>query len=235
MTTPQHPWASKLLGFDFVVEYKTSSLNIVCNALSRRGEHSGEVVALSMLTFAVFDEIRLEINGDAALSQLQDAIRGRAKPYQWSIVDGLILLKGRIFISSSFGLLPAILGMVKGARHKGILKTLHRVRVDFHVPNDHVVIQDFVWAYQHNKSENLQLEGLLQPQDFPSTIWSDVAMDFIAALPRVNGKSVILIVIDRISKATHFITLAHPYTAVSMARVFFVDMLHLHSILASIV
>ena len=42
-TIPQHQWASKLLGFDFVVEYKPGSLNAVADALSRREEHSGEL------------------------------------------------------------------------------------------------------------------------------------------------------------------------------------------------
>jgi hypothetical protein len=35
-TIPQHQWASKLLGFDFRVEYKPGSTNIVADALSRR-------------------------------------------------------------------------------------------------------------------------------------------------------------------------------------------------------
>ena len=63
----------------------------------------------------------------------------------------------------------------------------------------------------------------------------DVAMDFIEALPKVNGKSVILTVVDRFSKAAHFIALVHPYTAVSVARVFFLEVVRLHGILASIV
>jgi hypothetical protein len=36
-------------------------------------------------------------------------------------------------------------------------------------------------------------------------------MDFIEALPKVGGKSVILTVVDRLSKYAHFVALAHPY------------------------
>jgi len=88
MTIPQHHWASKLLGFDFIVEYKPRTLNVVADARSRRDEHSGKVLAISMPTFALYDEIRQEIVGDTVLSQLQDAVRGGAKPPngQWRMV-----------------------------------------------------------------------------------------------------------------------------------------------------
>ena len=60
-------------------------------------------------------------------------------------------------------------------------------------------------------------------------------MDFIEALPKVNGKSVIMTVVDRFSKAAHFIALSHPYTAVSVARAFFAEVVQLHGIPATIV
>ena len=55
-------------------------------------------------------------------------------------------------------------------------------------------------------------------------------MDFIEGLPKVNGKSVILKVVDRFSKYAHFIALGHPYTAASIARAFFDSIVHLHGV-----
>jgi len=60
-------------------------------------------------------------------------------------------------------------------------------------------------------------------------------MDFVEALPKVGGKSVILTVVDRFSKYAHFIPLGHPYTAESVTRVFFAEVVRLHGIPASIV
>jgi hypothetical protein len=60
-------------------------------------------------------------------------------------------------------------------------------------------------------------------------------MDFIEGLPKVNGKSVILTVVDRFSKYTHFIALSHPYTAASVARAFFDGVVRLHGFPPSIV
>jgi hypothetical protein len=145
-TIPQHQWVKKLLGFDFVVEYKPGVQNIVADALSQRDERLEEVMALSAPQFALFDEVRQEINSDVALSSLRDAIRGGAKPGVWSVVDGLILYKGRVYISQDSSLTPAILELVHGAGHEGVHKALHRLRADFHFPNDKVVVQDFVRA-----------------------------------------------------------------------------------------
>jgi hypothetical protein len=57
-TIPQHHWVSKLLGFDFMVEYKSGALNITADALSRRDEQPGEAMALSAPQFTLFDDVR---------------------------------------------------------------------------------------------------------------------------------------------------------------------------------
>jgi len=64
---------------------------------------------------------------------------------------------------------------------------------------------------------------------------NNISLDFIEALPKVNGKSVILTVVDRFSKYAHFIPLGHPYTATSVAKAFFSEIVRLHGFPASIV
>jgi hypothetical protein len=157
-TIPQHQWVSKLLGFDFVVEYKPGTLNVVADALSRRDEMTEELLALSAPQFLLFDDIWQEINGDTALSQLQDTIRGGAKSEQWSVVDGLILFKGHVYVAASSSSRRAILELVHGAGHEGVHKTLHRLHAYFHFPNDRRVVQDFVRSCtvcQRNKMEHV--------------------------------------------------------------------------------
>lgn len=60
-------------------------------------------------------------------------------------------------------------------------------------------------------------------------------MDFVEALPKVNGKTAILTVVDKLSKTAHFIPLGHPYTATSVARTLFAEVVRLHGIPSSIV
>jgi hypothetical protein len=64
---------------------------------------------------------------------------------------------------------------------------------------------------------------------------ADISINFIEALPKVHGKSAILIVVDRFSKYAHFIPLGYPYIASSVACAFFMDIVRLHGFPESIV
>ncbi len=58
-----------------------------------------------------------------------------------------------------------------------------------------------------SKSSNRPPAGLLQPLLVPSRPWSHISLDFVSGLPPSQGNTVVLTVVDRFSKATHFIPL----------------------------
>ena len=60
-------------------------------------------------------------------------------------------------------------------------------------------------------------------------------MDFIDGLPKYGGKTVNLVVVDRLSKYSHFFALSHPYTASLVAQIFMDQIFRLHGIPSSIV
>lgn len=60
-------------------------------------------------------------------------------------------------------------------------------------------------------------------------------MDFIEALPTSEGKEVILVVVDRLSKYAHFLALPHPYSATSVAKLFMEQVYKLHGMPTDIV
>jgi hypothetical protein len=162
---------------------------------------------------------------------LKDELAAGLRGAPWAIVDGLLTYDGRIFVPSASPLLQEILVAVHGDGHEGIQRTLHRLRSDFHFPDMRHVVQEFVQVCsicQRNKSEHLLPAGLLLPLPVPMDVWSDISLDFIEALPRMRGKSVILTVVDRFSKYTHFIPLAHPYSTETVAQAFFSDIVRLH-------
>lgn len=70
--------------------------------------------------------------------------------------------------------------------------------------------------------------GLLQPIPSPSGIWEDLSLDFISGLPFYQGYSVILVVVDRFSKGTHFGLLPAHYTTHKVATLFLEIICKLH-------
>jgi hypothetical protein len=237
-TIPQHHWVGKLLGFDFVVEYKPGAQNVVADALSHHDTPDGGVLAISVPRFDYIDRLRQEQATHPASVALKDEFTAGSRGAPWAIIDGLLTYDGHLFVPPVSPLLQEIVMAVHGDGHEGVQRTLHRLRRDFHFPDMCRVVQEFIRACstcQRNKSEHLLPAGLLLPLPVPTSVWTDISLDFIEALPRVRGKSVILTVVDRFRKYAHFIPLAHPYSAKTVAQAFFSDIVHLHGMPQSIV
>lgn len=99
-------------------------------------------------------------------------------------------------------------------------------------------MQQFIQACtvcQLNKTENVKSPGLIQPLEIPTRVWEDISMDFIEALPLAHGKSVIMVVVDRLSKYARFMALSHPYSAASVGQLFLTNVYKLHGMPKSIV
>jgi hypothetical protein len=142
-----------------------------------------------------------------------------------------------VFIPLGSPLLQQVLANMHDAGHEGAEKTLHHFCVDFHMPNMCGTVREFVHASvtcQRNKTELLHPARLLQLLEVATTIWVDVTLDFIKGFPCINGKWVVLTVVDMFSKATHFLPLGHPYMATTMVHTFFNNVVKLHGVSSSV-
>nr|CAH66032.1 H0515C11.8 [Oryza sativa] len=175
-TIPQHRWREELL--------------------------SPAVAVITGPSFTAFDDLRREIDASTELTTLRTKILDGDATAGWSVCDGLILRDGRVFVPAASPVLPSLLEAAH-AGHEGVERTLHRLRADFAVLHAKRAIQDIIRACavcQRNKVEHLHPAGLLQPLPILVHVWEDISMDFVEGLPRVHGKSVILTVVDRLSK-----------------------------------
>jgi hypothetical protein len=83
--------------------------------------------------------------------------------------------------------------------------------------------------------ENIHPARLLQPLPIPEKVCTKMSTDFIKGLPTSQGKDVVIVVVDRLSKYAHFIPLSHPYQASSVAHLFLDHIFKLHGLPKSIV
>lgn len=60
-------------------------------------------------------------------------------------------------------------------------------------------------------------------------------MDFIEGLPSSQGHSVIMVIVDCLTKYAHFIPLQYPYTELIVAKAFMNNIVKLHGIPRTIV
>lgn len=115
--------------------------------------------------------------------------------------------------------------------HSGQLGTLERLGQLFYWPlMKQMVIQHVseCEVCQRNKDENVAYPGLLQPLPIPDQAWRHISMDFIEGLPKSQGKDVIFVVVDKLTKSAHFMALALPFTALEVANKFWKRVHTLH-------
>jgi hypothetical protein len=132
-TIPQHQWASKLIGFDFMVEFYPGANNVVVDALSHHDtKEERTLLALSTPLFLIFDDIHQEINSNLDMCALNKEVAEGAKGDQWRVADDLIIVGRHVFIPSGSPSLKPLLASAHSAGHEGTEKKLHRFRADFH-------------------------------------------------------------------------------------------------------
>jgi hypothetical protein len=123
-------------------------------------------------------------------------------------------------------------------RHSRFTKTYDMVKRSFFWDGMKHDIRNFVTecdVCQHNKGETVKSPGTLQPLLIPPAILKDISMDFITGLPKSRNKSVIMAVVDLLSKYAHYYALQHPFTTSTVAQIFMDQVFKLHGMPRSIV
>ncbi|GJY33020.1 retrotransposon-related protein [Tanacetum coccineum] len=228
-------WLLKLMGFDYEILYKKGSENCAADALSRVPTISQ--LMQMVLTTATTDLLPKIVNSwkndtvlQAIITRLQKG--ENVKHYTWN--HDQLRRKGKLVIGNDTMLRQALLvhfhnDSVGG--HSGNTTTVNRHSGMCYWKKMRHDVKTFVASCtvcQRSKYDLAAYLGLLQPLPVPNLIWKEISMDFIEGLPMSNGKSVILVVVDRLSKYNHFIAPSHPFTAVQVANAFMDHVYKLH-------
>ena len=118
--------------------------------------------------------------------------------------------------------------------HRGFKKTLQYVRRHFYWPGMDKELHEYIKICpkcQEAKSIDQNKLGKLRPFPPPQKKWEQISMDFIFDLPRANTKkSAILVVVDKLSKHTHFIPIESKHTAKDTAKGFYNEIYKHHGL-----
>ena len=178
---------------------------------------------------------------DPEYSSILLALRnGESNPF-YRESHGLLYWKDRSVVLANSPLIATIMKEFHDSPvggHAGYLRTYQRLIMQFFWHGMQHHSKNYVWqcqVFQQAKISHSLLAGPLHPLPIPQNIWEDVAMDFITGLPPVHGYTVILVVIDKLSKYAHLIPLKTHFTSASVVEQFIQHVVKLHGIPKTIV
>ena len=242
ISTPfQQFWLSKLMGFDYEIQYKSGTENMAADALSRVQGAEVLLMAISMVSSDLKEKIKASYElDDKLLAIIQKLASGQLVPH-YSVQADLLRRESKIVIGPDQSLRTSLIQWhhnTPEGGHSGRDLTVKRLRASFYwkglAKHTRQYIRECV-VCQASKYEPTASPGLLQPLPIPEEVWVDISMDFITGLPKSNGKEVIFVVVDRLSKAAHFMALSHPFSALQVAQVYLDHVFKLHGWPRSIV
>jgi transposase InsO family protein len=233
------PWQqkvfSKLLGLSYRVIYRKGADNRVADALSRYP--AGTCVAISSVQPQWLDAVVSSYAGDPHSESIISKLLANAQSVpHFSFRDGILRYKSRIWVGPDTALhtklIEALHTTVVGG-HSGIPVTIRRLKQYFAWKGLNLSVQQFVSSCavcQQAKPDRSKLPGLLQPLSVPDRAWQVISLDFIEGLPLSGNVNCILVVVDTFSKYAHFLGLRHPFTTLSVAKVFLSQVYKLHGL-----
>jgi hypothetical protein len=125
------------------------------------------------------------------------------------------------------------------AGHPGYQKTVAAVKSHYFWPGMKKEIAEYIarcMECQKVKAKHRHPAGLLQPLPILEWKWDVVTMDFITRLPRTSKHhDSIMVVVDKLTKAAHFIPLKTTHRAADVADIFLKEVARLHGIPKTIV
>ncbi|KAL4583237.1 hypothetical protein LXL04_007805 [Taraxacum kok-saghyz] len=243
ITTPdQQNWVAKLLGYNFDILYKSGRENRAADALSRWDEYGDLQALVSEPIWVQGAQLLAEAKQDQDIINISQLCQTKhEKVACFSLRNGVLYYQGRLVISRHSKFITLLLHefhVAASGGHSGVYRTYRRLAGNLYWSGMSKTVKQYVRSCdicQRCKASSLVPGGLLQPLEIPKAIWEHLSIDFIVGLPKSKGYDTILVVVDRLSKYSHFILLKHPYSARTIADLFVKEVIRHHGIPKTIV
>ena len=140
--------------------------------------------------------------------------------------DDLLWYKGKIWKTNENELKIELIKQhhdIPTAGHGGTAQTTELIRRKYYWPHMRDSIKQYVKNWDtcpRTKTAWHAPYGLLQPNEVPGKPWKSISMDFITDIPESEAYDPILVVIDRLTKMSHFIPCRKDMNAQQFAKAF---------------
>ena len=172
---------------------------------------------------------------DTQAAALQQRLAIAQEPNDpFTLSEGIIRKKCHIWLPANIELQKRIVKEFHATPmggHSGIPVTLRRLKQLFAWKGMATMVRQYVQSCgvcQQAKPDRSRYPGLLQPLPVPQAAFQVISMDFVEGLPRSDCYNAILVVVDKFSRFAHFIPLAHPFSASTVAAAFMDHVFKLH-------
>jgi len=161
-----------------------------------------------------------------AARELQGSSAHSIKSVEWSLSDGLLYFRGKIYVLDTSDLHHRIVALSHDSRlasHSRRQKMLRLVSWNYWWPQMSRYVGRYISTCDMclwTKSFRRPLTGELHPLPIPSAPWDTISVDFIVELPQSAGHDSIMVVVDSVTKCAHFISTVTTISATGAAHLF---------------
>jgi hypothetical protein len=210
---------SRLMGLKFKILYNKGKDNLAADALSRVAHVMHMQAVFVVQPFWIQEVVNSYQTDQFAQDLLAQLAVTSPNADGFSLDNGVIRQDNKIWIGHNSALQTKLIATFHASAiggHSGSQVTYMKLKQVFTWKGLKMDVEKFVKQCsicQKAKHGQQHPAGLLQPLPIPDGAWKGVSMDFIEGLPVSDNYSMIVVVIDRLTKYSHFFATKHPYTA----------------------
>jgi hypothetical protein len=168
-------------------------------------------------------------------------LRSKLNSFQIDAPSKLLLLNNLVYIPNDTKLKLHLLEIFHDSPvsgHLGRAKTFELLSRHFTWPGIRKFVNHYIFncsTCKRTKPSRQEPVGHLLPLPVPERPWSSISLDFITGLPSSDGYNSILVVVDRLSKMSHFIPCSDTITSKELSFIFLQQIFQIHGLPKEIV
>ncbi|KAI3683026.1 hypothetical protein L1987_83492 [Smallanthus sonchifolius] len=235
----QRRWVKLLNDYDCEIRYHPGKANVVANALSRKDHVMLQCVRIQTdIQNRILEAQHVSITEGNMYEEMSCGVELQLE----SKPNGLLYYLNHIWVPDRDDLRAFLMNEAHKTRysiHPGADKMYQDLRQQYWWPGMKKGIALYVakcLTCSKVKAEHQRPSGLLEQPEITVWKWENLAMDFVTKLPRTSsGYDSIWVIIDRLTKSTHFLPIREDYRVEKLARIYIDEIVSRHGVPLNII